>query len=55
MAYGDGYNDLEMLAYVNLGRGDGQCPPEVKDVADDITGSPDEDGLLTSFTKYGLI
>ena len=55
MAYGDGHNDLEMLDYVNIGVAMGNAHQKVKDVADDITGSPDEDGLLTSFTKYGLI
>jgi Cof subfamily protein (haloacid dehalogenase superfamily) len=54
MAYGDGHNDLEMLAYVNVGVAMGNAHQRVKDVADDITGSPDEDGILTSFTKYGL-
>jgi Cof subfamily protein (haloacid dehalogenase superfamily) len=54
MAYGDGHNDLEMLAYVNVGVAMGNAHQRVKDVADDITGSPDEDGIRTSFTKYGL-
>jgi Cof subfamily protein (haloacid dehalogenase superfamily) len=55
MAYGDGHNDLEMLQHVAVGVAMGNAVPELKDIADDITGSPDEDGLFTSFTKYGLI
>jgi Cof subfamily protein (haloacid dehalogenase superfamily) len=55
MAYGDGHNDLEMLAYVHVGVAMGNAHQRAKEVADDITGSPDEDGILTSFTKYGLI
>jgi Cof subfamily protein (haloacid dehalogenase superfamily) len=55
LAYGDGHNDLEMLEYVNVGVAMGNAHQRVKDVADDITASPDEDGILTSFTKYGLI
>jgi Cof subfamily protein (haloacid dehalogenase superfamily) len=55
MAYGDGHNDLEMLAYVHVGVAMGNAHQPVKEVADDITGSPDEDGILTSFTKYGLV
>ncbi len=55
MAYGDGHNDLEMLAYVAVGVAMGNAHQKVKVVADDITGSPDDDGLLRSFTKYGLI
>jgi Cof subfamily protein (haloacid dehalogenase superfamily) len=54
MAYGDGHNDLEMLGYVHVGVAMGNAHPSVKAVADDITGTPDEDGILTSFTKYGL-
>jgi Cof subfamily protein (haloacid dehalogenase superfamily) len=54
MAYGDGHNDLEMLQFVQVGVAMGNAHQKVKDVADDITGSPDEDGILTSFTKYGL-
>jgi Cof subfamily protein (haloacid dehalogenase superfamily) len=55
MAYGDGHNDLEMLAYVHVGVAMGNAHQRAKEVADDITGSPDEDGILTSFTKYGLV
>jgi len=55
LALGDGFNDLEMLAHVGVGIAMGNAPQQVKDVADDTTGSPDEDGLLTTFTKYGLI
>jgi Cof subfamily protein (haloacid dehalogenase superfamily) len=55
MAYGDGHNDLEMLQYVNVGVAMGNAHQKVKDIADDITGSPDEDGLMASFRKYGLI
>ena len=55
MAYGDGHNDLEMLEYVHIGVAMANAHQQVKDVADDITGSPDEDGIQTSFTKYGLI
>ena len=55
IAYGDGHNDLEMLEFVHIGVAMGNAHQKVKDIADDITGSPDEDGILTSFTKYGLI
>jgi Cof subfamily protein (haloacid dehalogenase superfamily) len=55
MAYGDGMNDLEMLALVDIGVAMGNARPEVKAVADDVTGTPDEDGIHTSFTKYALI
>lgn len=54
IAFGDGHNDLEMLAFVEVGVAMGNAPAAVRAVADDITGSPDEDGLLAGFTKYGL-
>lgn len=55
MAYGDGHNDHEMLEHVAIGVAMGNAVPSLKAIADDVTGSPDEDGLLTSFTKHGLI
>ena len=44
-----------MLALVDIGVAMGNARPEVKAVADDVTGTPDEDGIHTSFTKYALI
>lgn len=53
--YGDGLNDIEMLQFVNCGIAMGNAKKAVMDVADDVTGSPDEDGILTSFRKYNLL
>jgi Cof subfamily protein (haloacid dehalogenase superfamily) len=55
MALGDGFNDLEMLAHVEIGIAMGDAPQAVKDVADDVTGGPDEDGIWAAFAKYGLV
>lgn len=54
-AYGDSYNDIEMLQYVACGIAMANSPEALKKVADDVTDSPDEDGLYKSFKKYGLI
>lgn len=55
MGYGDGLNDLEMIEYVGTGVAMGNARPEVLAIADDVTGTPDEDGIRDSFAKYGLI
>ena len=55
VAFGDGFNDLEMLAYVGVGVAMGDAPAEVKAVADRITGSPEEDGIRNGFAALGLI
>lgn len=55
MAYGDGHNDLEMLTHVAVGVAMADAVPELLAVADEITGAADDDGLLASFTKHGLI
>ncbi|WP_245799697.1 Cof-type HAD-IIB family hydrolase [Virgibacillus proomii] len=54
-AYGDGMNDLEMIQYVHRGIAMGNAKEALKLVADDITDTPDEDGIFNSFVKYGLI
>lgn len=54
-AYGDGMNDLEMIEFVQHGIAMGNAKDALKQAADDITGTPDEDGLFNSFRKYGLI
>ena len=44
-AFGDGSNDIEMLQYVGHGIAMGNSCQELKDVADEVIGSIDEDGL----------
>jgi Cof subfamily protein (haloacid dehalogenase superfamily) len=55
MAYGDGMNDAEMIEYVGIGVAMGDAREGLKAIADDITGTADEDGIYNSFVKYGLI
>lgn len=45
LAVGDGRNDLEMLAWAGRSVAMGQAPDEVKDAADEVTSTVDEDGL----------
>ena len=55
IAVGDGHNDLEMLEHVALGIAMGNAPQVVKDAADDLTGTADEDGVHTAFARHGLL
>lgn len=55
IAFGDNLNDLEMLQYVGIGVAMGQAPEAVKTVADEVTGSPDEDGIREGFVRLGLV
>lgn len=55
MAIGDGYNDLEMLEHVAIGIAMGDAPLPVREVADDVTGTPDQDGIHAAFSRYGLL
>ena len=55
LGYGDGHNDLEMLQHVAVGVAMGNAVPELLAVADEVTGTADEDGLRASFTAHGLV
>jgi Cof subfamily protein (haloacid dehalogenase superfamily) len=46
LAAGDGNNDLEMIQWAGHGVAMGHSPDRLKDVADEVTGSIDEDGLV---------
>ncbi len=52
LAIGDGRNDLEMLAWAGRGVAMGQSPPEVKAVADGVTGSLAEDGAAAELGRW---
>ncbi len=45
VAFGDGFNDHEMLAWAGLGVAMGNAHSETKAVADEVTASNDDDGV----------
>lgn len=45
IAFGDGYNDIEMLQYVHRGIAMGNAADEIKKEADDVTKTNDEEGI----------
>ena len=49
---GDGYNDISMIEYAGTGVAMGNAQPAVKDAADYITGTNDEDGLVEVIDKF---
>lgn len=54
MACGDGMNDIAMLKAVGLGVAMENADPEVREVADYITASNDEDGVAKAIEKFVL-
>ena len=55
MAFGDGGNDLSMVRDVALGVAMGNACEELKQVADYVTLSVDDDGVSHALKKFGLI
>lgn len=53
--FGDGPNDLEMFDYVGLKIAMGNAVPELKDKADFVTKSVEEDGILYALEELGLV
>ncbi len=54
MAFGDNYNDVEMIQAVGIGIAVGNARDEVKAVAKDITLNSKADGVAVSIEKYML-
>ena len=54
-AFGDGLNDLEMLSEVGTGIAMGNAVREAKSVADMITTSSSNDGILNGLIQVGLL
>lgn len=52
LAVGDGNNDLEMLEWAGRGVAMGHGPEALKKIANAVTGSIDEDGLVQELTQY---
>lgn len=52
IAFGDNYNDMEMLQAVGRGVAVGNAKDEVKEIADEITLPGKEDGVAATLEKY---
>ena len=52
IAFGDEQNDLSMIKYAGLGIAMGDACKELKEVADEITLSNNEDGIVAILEKY---
>lgn len=55
MAIGDSLNDLEMIRCAGLGVAMGNALQEVKDAADVVTASNEEDGVAKAIEEYVLL
>ena len=55
LAFGDSYNDIEMLQLVGTGVAMGNAPEPVKSIADDVCGPVSEDGIYQYCVRQGLI
>ena len=55
MAFGDSYNDIEMLQAVGTGIAMGNAAERLKELADDVCGSVSEDGIYRYCIEKGLI
>ena len=52
---GDSLNDLELIKTCSLSIAMGNAIEEIKQLADDVTTSVDQDGIYNAFKKYNLI
>ncbi len=55
MAFGDGENDLAMLRHAGIGVAMGSASVQVRRGADYVTGSVDEDGVVSALKHFELI
>jgi hydroxymethylpyrimidine pyrophosphatase-like HAD family hydrolase len=54
IAFGDGLNDLEMLAHAGVGVAIEGADPRLLAVADRVAAGPDREGLVAAFADLGL-
>lgn len=55
MAFGDGGNDIGMLRHVGIGVAMGNASDTVKEAADYVTTSVDEEGIRRALQHFGVI
>src|SRR5690606_13290051 len=54
MAIGDGFNDLDMIRAAGLGVAVANSPAEVRDAADRVTESNEDDGVAIAIERWVL-
>lgn len=52
IAFGDGHNDASMVKYVGIGVAMANAVQDLKDIADEVTLSNEEDGIAASLYKH---
>ena len=52
IAFGDGHNDRSIIEYAGIGVAMGNAVDALKEIADDVTLSCDEDGIAAGLEKY---
>lgn len=55
MAFGDGGNDIEMLKHVAIGVAMGNATDDVKQIADYVTDSVDDNGVANALLHFKII
>ncbi len=55
MAFGDSYNDLDMIEFAGMGVAMGNSPEEVKEKADYVTGTNQNEGVAEVLEKFVLV
>ena len=55
IAFGDNYNDTEMLQYVGCGVAMGNAPEPIRALAHEVTKTNEEDGIHACLLKKGLV
>lgn len=55
MAFGDGGNDISMLKYVGMGIAMGNAKDNVKEIADYVTETVDNDGIKYALEKFNVL
>lgn len=55
VAFGDGMNDLEMLAHAGIGVAIAGAHPLVIAASDRVAAGPEHEGLATAFAELGLV
>ena len=55
VAFGDNYNDIEMLEYIPRSVAMGNAPDAIKKIAADVTDTNEESGIYTYLVKAGII